>query len=76
MMICLRIVMRTTALLSVIAIALVISTSGHAHDLASGEAHPHYDFSVKPPEAVAPQWFLVQADAGPVRKLPVPGEGV
>jgi phosphatidylethanolamine-binding protein (PEBP) family uncharacterized protein len=36
-----------------------------AHDLANGEEHPHYDWSVKPPGADgAPMWFLAQADKG------------
>jgi len=35
-----------------------------AHDLATGDPHPHYDWSVKPPEAVAPEWFLAQASTG------------
>lgn len=33
----------------------------YAHDLVSGEEHGHYDWSVKPPETVAPEWFLAQA---------------
>ena len=36
-----------------------------AHDLATGEPHGHYDWSVKPPETVAPVWFLAQANTGP-----------
>ncbi len=68
--------MKTTALLFAFAITFESSVPGHSHEIGSGDEHPHYDFSVKPPEVVAPQWFLVQADAGPVRKPPVPGEGV
>jgi len=35
------------------------------HDLATGESHGHYDGSVKPPETVAPVWFLAQANTSP-----------
>ncbi len=61
--------MKTIALLSV-----VITLAASAHDLAGDAAHPHYDFSVKPPDAVAPEWFFVQADTGTVRKRPLTGE--
>lgn len=37
----------------------------YAHDLATGESHGHYDWSVKPPETVAPVWFLAQANTNP-----------
>lgn len=73
-MICPGLAMKNV-LLSIV-ISLAAFAPCRAHDLANGEKHPHYDFSAKPPETVAPQWFLVQADAGPVRKPPVPGEGV
>lgn len=36
------------------------------HDLSTGEAHGHYDFSVKPPGADGePSWFLAQAKENP-----------
>lgn len=39
-----------------------------AHDLATGGAHPHYDWSVKPPGADgAPVWFLAQVNTPPAR---------
>ncbi|MEP6668389.1 MAG: YHYH protein [Chthoniobacter sp.] len=40
-----------------------------AHDLATGEAHGHYDWSVKPPETVAPEWFFAQADTTRTRQV-------
>lgn len=45
-------------------LALVLSTAGAAfgHDLTTGEEHPHYDRSVKPPE-----FILAQASAPPTR---------
>ncbi|MDR3402915.1 MAG: YHYH protein [Chthoniobacter sp.] len=42
-------------------------TTAAAHDLPTGEAHGHYDWSVKPPETVAPEWFFAQADTGSAR---------
>ncbi len=37
-----------------------------AHDLATGEVHGHYDFTVKPPGAdAAPGWFVAQAAVNP-----------
>ena len=42
-----------------------------AHDLATGEAHGHYDWSVKPPETVAPEWFFAQANTGATRARPI-----
>ena len=55
---------RSLALLPVLGLLLSFTTSGHAHDLGHpGESHPHYDWSVQPPQAAAvPPWFLVQAE--------------
>src|SRR5262245_58783062 len=47
--------MKSTRLL-VALLGLICAASASAHDLASGDAHPHYDRSVKPPE-----FFLAQA---------------
>jgi len=46
-------------------------TTASAHDLATGEAHAHYDWSVKPPETVAPEWFFAQANTGTTRARPI-----
>src|SRR3569623_418077 len=40
-------------------------STASAPDLATGEPHGHYDWSVKPPETVAPVWFLAQANPNP-----------
>jgi phosphatidylethanolamine-binding protein (PEBP) family uncharacterized protein len=51
---------------------LILAGSASAHDLATGELHPHYDWSVQPPEVVAaPEWFLAQAGNAPVNNSAV-----
>jgi phosphatidylethanolamine-binding protein (PEBP) family uncharacterized protein len=50
---------------------LIGSALASAHDLATGEEHGHYDFSVKPPGANGgPAWFLAQADIAPRDRAP------
>lgn len=53
--------------------ALPVLASGpstaSAHDLITGEAHGHYDWSVKPPEVI-PNWFFAQADTSTNRVRP------
>ncbi len=57
----------------VMVLALLFSgqaTSGH--DLAGDPAHPHYDWSVKPPEALMPRWFVARADTPASRATTAP----
>src|SRR5512140_619438 len=39
----------------------IVSPSALAHNLTGDPDHPHYDWSVKPPETVAPAWRIAQA---------------
>ncbi|MGB8167185.1 MAG: YHYH protein, partial [Chthoniobacteraceae bacterium] len=50
--------------------SLVFAQVAVGHDLGNGDAaHPHYDWSVKPPEiARAPEWFLAQASPPPAAR--------
>jgi hypothetical protein len=48
------------ALASLVAAPCIAS----AHDLATGELHGHYDWSVQPLETIAPEWFFAQAGSG------------
>jgi hypothetical protein len=52
------------------ALGASLASPSAAHDLATGEAHGHYDWSVKPPESVAPQWFFAQANTVTSRPRP------
>src|SRR5690242_11476691 len=65
-------------LLSAVPIAVLALLGGiasaSAHDLANGEEHPHYDWSVKPPEFFLAQATIAQspvrAAARPIQALP------
>ena len=47
--------------LPLLSLSLSLARVAAAHDLATGASHPHYDWSVQPPEVVrAPEWFLAQ----------------
>ncbi len=60
--------MKHAPLLYTLGLSLWLGSAVFAHDLASGDPHPHYDWSVKPPEAVrAPEWFFAQANVAPSR---------
>jgi phosphatidylethanolamine-binding protein (PEBP) family uncharacterized protein len=48
--------------------AFVSPLSAHLIGRDGSDPHPHYDWSVKPPEDVrAPSWFVAQADPAPSR---------
>ena len=49
---------------SLIASVLAASWS-HGHDLHGDSAHPVYDWSVRPPEAVLPHWHVAQTTGRP-----------
>lgn len=53
------------------AFSLRLVSMTEAHDLATGEPHGHYDWSVRPSDSVAPSWFLAQADTTTKRVQPV-----
>ena len=58
---------------SALGFSLCLAGTASAHDLASGDPHPHYDWSVKPPEVVrAPEWFFAQLDTPPAKPVPKP----
>ena len=48
-------------------LSLSLGSAVFAHDLASGNPHPHCDKSVKPPE-----WFFAQLDTSPQKPAPEP----
>lgn len=59
--------------LALLVLSLRLAEIASAHDLTGDAAHPHYDFSVKPPGADGePVWFLAQADPIATRKAAAP----
>ena len=60
--------MKHAPLLYTLGLSLWLGRAVFAHDLASGDPHPHYDWSAKPPAVVrAPEWFFAQANVPPSR---------
>ena len=54
--------LRSSGLPAIFAL-LIFVRAASAHNLTGDPAHPHYDWSVHPPETIAPSWFLLaQAD--------------
>ena len=50
-------------ILTVMCAVALLTRTASAHDLTGDPAHPHYDWSVRPPETAAPAWFsLAQID--------------
>ncbi len=65
--------MKHSLTLTALVLSLRLAGAVFAHDLASGDPHPHYDWSVNPPEAVrAPEWFFAQLDTPPAKPAPRP----
>ena len=66
--------MKHSLTLSALVLSLCLAGAASAHDLGNGgDPHPHYDGSVKPPEAVrAPEWFVAQLDTPPAKPAPKP----
>ena len=55
--------MKPVSLPAILVSTLCFSGWTRAHDLGGNLEHPHYDWSVKPPEMErAPEWFVAQAD--------------
>ncbi len=46
------------------AFALAPIFTGLAHNLTGDPAHPHYDWTIRPPDRIAAIWLLAQADNG------------
>jgi phosphatidylethanolamine-binding protein (PEBP) family uncharacterized protein len=44
-----------------LAASLLTAAWCHGHDLHGDSAHPHYDRSVRPPDAILPSWHVAQA---------------
>ena len=61
--------MKYTPLFYILGLSLSVESAASAHDLASGDPHPHYDKSVKPPE-----WFFAQLETSPPRPAPDAGK--
>ena len=66
--------MKHSLTLSALVLSLRLAGAALAHDLGNGgDLHPHYDWTVKPPEAVrAPEWFVAQLDTLPAKPAPKP----
>ena len=57
--------MKHSLTLSAFVVSLCLAVAASAHDLTSGDPHPHYDPSVKPPG-----WFFAQLDTSPPKPAP------
>jgi phosphatidylethanolamine-binding protein (PEBP) family uncharacterized protein len=63
--------MKTPLLAAMLVLMPYSAGLARAHDLGGDSAHPHYDWSVKPPETVqAPDWFFAQLDTGSAKNQP------
>ncbi len=71
--------MKHLRLLPALGLSLALAPLAGGHDPGNSDTpHPHYDWSVKPPEVVrAPEWFLAQASPPHAARTntPAPGAG-
>ncbi len=61
--------MKYHRLIPMLGLSLALVPLATGHDLGNSDTpHPHYDWSVKPPEAVrAPEWFMAQLNTPPAK---------